>query len=162
MSTDRIEVTNIKFRAEQVTIMGLETNGAHKARVSLVDCPDKPSARFKDALAAVQEDVLKMTGIKGDGFVKAFSLYGVGVDTDKHGHHGFTFMVSLTTAWGTAHLALPRLRERVDDESGAGVLSDVTQKRVGTLLAAAADYYAQDREQQVLPLDGAASASGGE
>lgn len=160
-----MEVTKVKYRAEKVDAEGRVQNGQHFHDVALKGCPDVPTDKFRKAMAAVQDDVLKMIGIEGKSFAKSLALTGVTMDKDKHGRRGFVFTCAITTAFGTLNTALPRVVERKDSEGGAGVLSDIALKHVEALLGEAQAYFEQDRTQTELGLEdqgGEAEAAGSE
>ena len=148
-------ITKVKHHDGKTTVEWTDPNGKHLESTTLTDCPDPPKKSFLEALAAVEQEVVRRIGIQGKSFSAAFSLTGVTVSTNIHGHRQFKPSGYLRCGYGGGTgMSLPLLREKVDDEGGDSVLSDVALKRFEKLLSEALAYSKQDRQQTSLGLDG--------
>lgn len=141
-----MRITKVLYRDGKTTVIGEVQNVNDMETVRLPSCTDAPKPSFTEALDAVTKDVLKAIGIQGKGFEVAFSVTGVTIDKEKStGRRGVSFRTTLETPMGKQNAGLPRMTERLEDETGPLVLSDVAMKHVERFLDEAKAYYAGDR-----------------
>ena len=147
-----MEVTKVKYQGEVVIVHRMRYNGTTEEKLTL-ECGDAPNKSFFDAMRAVEADVLNRSGLKTKTFEKAFALTGVSVAKDKHGHRLFSLSATLQFGYGPAFgIALPLLREKVEDEGGETVLSNIECKHIVALLDEGNQYAEGARVQGELPL----------
>ena len=141
-----MNIRKVLHRDGKTTVIGESQNVNDMETCALRGCTDAPKPPFTKALEAVTKDVLKAIGIQGKGFEVAFSVTGVTIDKEKSsGRRGVSFRTTLETPMGKQNAGLPRMTERLEDETGPRVLSDMAMKHVEKLLEEAKAYYAGDR-----------------
>jgi hypothetical protein len=147
-----MEVTLVKHLSEKTTVEWSD-EGSGMCGSFVRDCPDEPSAEFRAALEAVRLDLLNRMAIDSAKLRERFRLTGVSVSLSSAGHRQFKPSGTLEFGWGESGVSLPLLRERVDEEAGTSVLSDVELKHVEVLLDEGASYAVAARNQGELALE---------
>ncbi len=150
-----MDITQVKRVNDQTTIVWTTPNGQHEEHHELTACPDVPDQLFLEAMAAVEADLVKRTGL-GEKFAKVFKLIGVSVTPNANGRRQFVPKVKIDFGWGEKGAAMSLLLEP-DDEgkrtTGKNVLTDVEVKRLDALFECGAAYATGERHQAKLALE---------
>ncbi len=152
-----MKLTKVWHLNGRTTVEWREGNGNDEQKCSLTRCADPPNKTFMEALAAVEHDILRMSGQTSKSFKEAFSLTGFSVSRSGLGRRVFQPTGFMEWGWGGRGESIATLREGLDDDEGPSFVSNTVLKHIDRLIAEGEKYANAERQIQMdLPEEAAA------
>ncbi len=144
-----MKLTKVWHLNGRTTVEWREGNGNDEQKSSLTHCADPPNKSFMEALAAVEHDLLRMSGQTSQAFKAAFSLTGFSVSRSGSGRRVFNATAFFEWGWGGKGESIAPLREGLDDDEGPSFISNTVLKHFDQLTAEALKYANAERQIQM-------------
>lgn len=152
-----MKLTKVWHLNGRTTVEWREGNGNDEQKCSLTRCADPPNKSFMEALAAVQHDLLRMSGQTAKSFKAAFTFTGLAISRSGAGRRIFTPTGYMEWGWGGKGQSIPPLREGLDDDEGPSFVTNTVLKHIDRLVAEGVKYANAERQIQMdLPEEAAA------
>lgn len=152
-----MRLTKVWHLNGRTTVEWREGNGNDEQKCSLVKCADAPNKSFTEALAAVEHDLIRMSGQISKSFKAAFTLTGMSISRSGSGRRVFQPTGYMEWGWGGRGESLPPLREGLDDDEGPSFVTNTVLKHIDRLIAEGEKYANAERQIQMdLPDEAAA------